>query len=79
MITNEFFSYHKLFFMSIIGTIVEHNRAGYWALEHSIMGKKKKHNLHVPTTHNFDELLLPHTQHHRLVNWFIQQPPIKII
>ena len=26
---------------------VEHNREGVLALEHSIIGKKKKHNLHV--------------------------------
>ena len=26
---------------------VEHNRAGILALEHSIIGKEKKHNLHV--------------------------------
>ena len=34
--------------MSIIDTFVEHNGAGYWVLEHSIIGKGKKHNLHVP-------------------------------
>ena len=28
---------------------VEHNREGVLALEHSIIGKKKKHNLHVST------------------------------
>ena len=27
--------------MSIIDIFVEHNGAGYWALEHSIIGKKK--------------------------------------
>ena len=27
--------------MSIIDTFVEHNGAGYWALEHSLIGKKK--------------------------------------
>ena len=35
---------------------VEHNREGVLALEHSIIGKGKKHNLHVsnwdPTFHD---------------------------
>ena len=35
--------------MSIIDTFMEHNRAGYWTLERSIIGKKKGiANLHVP-------------------------------